>query len=192
MFKFKQPTGSAQALLADFQTAFVALATKEAAKHEADRSENELLQHLNAVSSGGYLQPGSLPTDLQADMSRGSLDAHFKKVQAQQLDSMSNERLDSLQTLANKQYLGRRVVATQPKGADFIEAVWYDQRRGYYNSLYKRPTVGGTIEAILLDRNMLVVKPSWQLRLLNNNLQNYIVYVIDPNTVQPMITLALP
>lgn len=192
MRKNNKQLGTAQELVADFQNALVARATRQAAHDEANHSENELLQHLRAVSSGGYLQPGAMAADVQADVTRGSLDAHFKKVQAEQLDSLSSEQLAVMQAAADTAYIGRRVVATQPKGGDAIEAIWADERQGYRTSPYRRPTVTGTIEAVWLDRNVLIIKPSWQLRLLSGSLQNYAVYVIDPATAVPLVTIALP
>lgn len=184
--------GSGQQLLADFQTAFVSAATIEAAKYEAAQSENELLDHLSAVGGGAYLQPTDMSARERDDLTRNSLDAHIKKVQAQQLSSMSVMQLQQLQAQARTTYVGRKILVTslRPK-SNAIETVWFDQRTGFRSNITHKPKVSGTIQDVLLDRNVLILRPSLGTRLLNTNLESYMIYVIDPTTVKPLVTFTL-
>jgi hypothetical protein len=192
MRRSKNPAGSGQQLLADYQTVFVSAATIEAAKYEANQSENDLIDHLAAVSGGSYLQPGNLTTDVQADLTRTSLDTHIKKVQAKQLDSMNSHQLQELSTQDRALYIGRKIAVTnlRPKG-DAIESVWFDQRAGFRSHVTRKRRVVGTIQDVLLDRNVLIVKPSFSTRLFNTALESYMVYVIDPTSLMPMVEFTL-
>lgn len=187
--KHRQPV-SGQTLVADYQTAFVSAATVEAAKYEASRSENELVQQLEHISAGTYLNPGALAATDQDTLTRASLDAHIKKVQTQQLDTMNAQQLQALVAQDKDLYAGRKVTVTVRTSTEPpIDMVWFDQQNGYRTSVCKKKSVHGTIEEVLLDRNLLVVKPGWGLKLLNSRLQSYLVYVIDPESLQPMVEL---
>ena len=192
MRKPKTDTGSGQQLLADVQTVLVSNATIQAAKSEATRSENELLDHLEAISGGNYLNPGQLSSDAQADLTRTSLDTHIKKVQAQQLDAMNAHQLEDLQAQARTTYLGRKMVVTTlvPKSGA-IEAVWFDQRAGFRTGITHKRKVTGVVLDVLLNRNVLILKPIIGTRLLNSHLESYMVYVIDPATLMPTVDIAL-
>lgn len=192
MRRSKTPSGSGQQLLADYQTVFVSTATIEAAKYEAAQSESDLINHLADVSGGTYLQPGALSSDIQADLTRTSLDTHIKKVQAQQLDSINAQQLQQLLEQDRAIYLGRKIAVTslRPK-SDAIESVWFDQRAGFRSHVTRKRRVVGIIQDVLLDRNVLILKPTFSSRLLNNTLENYMVYVIDPNSLMPMVEFTL-
>ncbi len=183
---------SGQTLLANFQNVFVSKATLETAHYEADRSEDELLQHLQSVSSGAYLQPTALAVDNQDAITKASLDAHIKKVQADQLDSMSAFQFQQLQQESQSTFVGHKVrVSVRLPQRQPIEAVWFDQHNGYRNSPLKRKLISGTIKEVILDKNVLIIKPSIRSRLLNSSLQNYVVYVIDPDNLLPMVDIAI-
>lgn len=191
--RHRQPQAdSGQQLLADFQTVFVSAATTEAAKYEAVRSENALLDHLAAAGGGGYLNPGDLSFDAQADLTRTSLDTHIKKVQAQQLDSMNVRQLQDLQKAARETYIGCKIaVATLQPKSNAIESVWFDQRSGFHSSVTRRRKVTGIVQDVLLDRNVLIIKPPFSARLFNSSLESYMVYVISPDSLMPMVDLTL-
>ena len=184
--------GSGQELVADFQTAFVSAATIEAAKYEAARSEDELVNQLTAVSSGNYLNPGILETDLQARMTHDSLDAHIKKVQARQLESMNAAQLQQLYVQDNQIYRGRKVqIKVLPGYKDIIESVWFNKYKGYRSGIIKKGQITGVIDQVLLDKNTLVLKPTAGSQLFNSELQNYIIYIVDPESLMPMVECTL-
>ena len=189
----KEPkSGSGQELVADFQSAFVSSATIEAAKYEAARSEDELVSQLAAVSNGSYLNPGALESDLQARMTHDSLDAHIKKVQARQLESMNAAQLQQLYVRDNQVYRGRKVQITALKGhTDVIESVWFNKYSGYRTGIIKKGKITGVIDQVLLDKNTLVLRPTSGSKLFNSELQNYLIYVVDPDTLMPMVECTL-
>lgn len=183
---------SGQLLVADYQTAFLALVTAIAAKSEAERSENDLVSQLRYMSGGAYLSPGHMNPELQTDVTRGSLDAHIKKVQAEQLDMASTQQVEALSEQDKHTYVKRRVRITvlSPKETP-IDSVWFSPRTGYRHSTTKRTAVSGTIEEVRLDENVLLVQPSFVTRLMYRELKYYAVYVINPETLEPMVSISL-
>lgn len=176
-------------LLADFQNVWVALATTAAAKYEADRSEHALLQHLNAVGGDTYLQPTQLANS-DSDIAKASLDAHIKKVQADQLNAISLQQIQALVAADNALYKGKRVrVAMLQKNNQSVESVWYNPQTGYTNSPLKYGRVSGFIDEVVLDRNILVLKPTLKTRLLAGALHYYVIYPISPATVTPAVSI---
>jgi hypothetical protein len=187
----RQPL-SGQALVADYQTVFVSTATIEAASYEATRSENELVQQLERISAGTYLNPGALAATDQDAMTRASLDAHIKKVQAQQLHAMNAAQMQQLIEQDRSLYKGRKVHITVRQAASQpVDIVWFDQQNGYRTSPARKKTIVGTVEDVLLDRNLLILRPALGPRLMNSRLQNYLVYIIDPQTFSALIDITV-
>ena len=188
----KKPPVTGQTLISAFQTAFVNAATIQAAKYEASRSEHQLVDELAAMSSGTYLNPGSIANVNPDALGRASLDAHIKKVQAQQLNAMSLAQLQSLIAESKESFTGRKVrINVKDSQQQPIDIVWFDQQNGYRTSVARKRVVSGKIEDIMLDRNMLILKPGAGLRLLNGRLQNYLVYIINPDTLEPMVDITV-
>ncbi len=183
---------SGQLLVANFQTAFLNIATTTVAEHEATRSEAALEDHLAALSGGMYLQPGNLDEGTQHDISRESLDAHIKKIQARQLSALSDAQLEELVTQTKATYQSRKVKVTVLDATNSpLEYIWFNPHTGYRTSTSKKLSVTGTIEEIRLEDNVLLLRPSFWARLPNRELTSYAVYVIDPDTLVPMIELVL-
>ena len=188
----KRPPVEGRSLVNDFQTALVSIATSQAAQFEAQRSESAMVEHLRSLSGGYYLQPGALSSDNTDAVSHASLDAHIKKVQAEQIQRLNTQQLTTLQARTKEDYLNRKVrVNVIGNTTSPIESVWFDPLSGYRNSVNTRKVFNGVIEDILLDKNALVIKPLGMTHLFNKNLQAFIVYVIDPQTFQPTIELTV-
>src|SRR5690349_18129129 len=100
---------SGQVLVSDYQDAFLSATTIEVAKIEAERSESSLLDRLGGLGAGRYLNPGAINIELQTDVTRASLDAHIKKVQAAQLDSIGTQELIRMSAEDQLNYAKRRV-----------------------------------------------------------------------------------
>jgi hypothetical protein len=183
---------SGKQLVADFQTAFVSIATTEAAQYEAERSENDLMDYFASLQNGTYLNPSVITNSSGFGVAKASVDAHIKKVQAQQLMSMNAQQLQSLIEQDKSNYRGRKVRVTVTSSVYTpITSVWFDARNGYRHNQTKKQVVAGTIREVLLDKNMLVLQPTRGSRLLNSGLQNYAIYIIDPETFAPMVEIAL-
>ena len=187
----RDPSLSGQQLLADYQAAFVNRATASVAKAEAERSESMVLDQLASVSAGGYLQPGNLNQAWQTGVTRESIDAHIKKIQAKQLESMSAAQLQAA-IEQDKAYHNHKVRVTvlHPETKP-LEAVWFNRQNGYQNGSYNRMVITGAIEEVLLDRNALVIKPTFVSRTFIPSLHFYVAYIINPDTMEPMVKIDL-
>lgn len=184
-----QPKRTGQQLVADYQTVMVSSSAIDAATYEAERSENELMQYLASTSSGNYLQPGDLGNPDESSIGRASLDAHVKRVQAQQLQALNHEQIRQLSVQDKQDFIGRQVVVEQlDPSRKCIELLWFDAQNGYRSNPTNKRRIYGIVEDVLLDKNILLIKPRLRNRLLMSNLQSYVVYVIDPVSAQPLVS----
>lgn len=159
---------------------------------EAERSETELMQRLNEASRGSLLNPSNLQAVGQDYVVRASLDAHIKKVQAEQLQSMTSTQISQLIMEDQLAYRGKRVrITVLDNDFEPFDAVWFDRQSGYRTSTYRKRTIEGKIEEVGIEKNMLVIKPKRLMQLLAGNLQYYIAYVINPDTLQPAVEITL-
>lgn len=189
MKRHTQPKRTGQQLVADYQTVMVSSSAIDAAAYEAERSENELMQYLASTSSGNYLQPGDLGNPDESSIGRASLDAHVKRVQAQQLQALNHEQIMQLSALDKQDFIGRQVIIEQlDPSRKCIELLWFDTQNGYRSNPTNKRRIYGIVEDVLLDKNILLIKPRLRNRLLTSNLQGYVVYVIDPVSAQPLVS----
>lgn len=183
---------SGDALVADYETVIVSGVTIETAKYQAKHSEDSAINFLNSINSGSFLNPANIPTDTQETITRASVDAHIKKVQAQQMEEMGALQLQQLADKAHVRYKGKKVeVTVLNKAMRPIESAWFDNRYGWRKGDYNRNTLTGVIDEVLLDKNALILKPAFFSRMFNSSLKNYFVYIIDPNSLSPMVKLRL-
>jgi hypothetical protein len=179
-------------LIADFQSAIAALATAEYAANQAESTENAVVSELHSLSSQTYLNPGSISPVRQNDIGRASLNAHVMKVQAAQLQQMSQEQLSVLQTRVTDYYVGRKVRITALDGGESpFDSVWFNDQTGYRSNPLNRSVISGKITEVNLDKNLIVLKPRLFPRLINREFTAYFVYVLDSNNLQPAVTIDL-
>ncbi len=182
---------TAQQLVADYQTALAAIASSQLASSEAERSESELLQQLNYWSRGGYLNPGTIDTTQHYDVSRASLDAHVKKIQAQQLTQFTAQQLTELAANAQASFVGKklRITSLQPLADSPFDVLWFNSYNGFRSNPMRKQSITGVVEQVLLNKNILIIRPPRLPRLLNKELSAYVVYVINPMTMQPAVDI---
>lgn len=176
-------------LVEQFKNALILRSTVQYAKEEAERSEQETVQGLDAISRGTYLNPSVVPVDLQNQLTRASVDAHIKKVQANQIDQSSRQQMAELQENANKKYVGRKVIVTILNGLEKpVESIWLNPNSGqYYNGVLNTKSVTGTIEELMLEKNALLLKPHFWSRVGAKNRKYFLVYVISPDTLEAFV-----
>lgn len=191
MVKNNEPL-TGQQLVADYQSTLLSMATAQAAEFEAKRSEDDLINNLVATSAGNYLNPEGMNEDLGNNAARASLDAHIKKIQAEQIKSMSSVQLQDMIDKDQQDYKGKKVsISVIDKEFQPIEAMWFDQRKGYTNSIYKVKKIEGFIEEILLDKNALIIKPKLLRRLIVNDLKYFAIFVINPTSLEPAVEIKI-
>ncbi len=182
-------------LVSDFLAAMTNRAAAETAQVIAEQTEKDTLQTLavTGTAPGGYLSPGSIPQPFQQDLVRSSLDAHVKKVQAEQVRALAANQLTQMQIQNEAVYLNRRAqitvldASTQP-----IESYWLNEQTGQESiGVIKKPTIKGFVRTISLERNLLILEPTLSARLLNPARKYFLVYVINPQTLTPAVKINL-
>lgn len=192
MKKTDKPVLSGQLLVADFQSAYIGLATAEIAQAQAHRSEEAIVSELQSLSSQSYLNPGGINPVRQNDIGRASVNAHVMKVQAEQLQQMSYQQLSVLQDQLSANYVGKKVLVTPLQASETpFDTVWLNNQTGYRTNPNTKKRIKGTITEISLEKNLLVIKPTMFPRMINSELNAYFVYVIDPANAQPAVEITL-
>lgn len=186
------PLARGAKLVADFQATMVNLAGAEFSAQEARASEKRALQELEYLSSGTVLNPAYIPAESNQEIARSSIDAHIKKVQSEQIQQLTKAQLVVMSNDDKTQFVDR-AVAVRPRTLDPtpIESIWLDKRRGYTKGSVKTTQLKGTIQDVLLSKNVLLVKPTWSSRFFNPARKLFIVYVIDPTSLQPLVELSI-
>lgn len=183
---------SGQQLVADFQSTMLALATSDAAQREAIRSEQELLSNLAASSGGNYLNPNNVGSISNDAVAKASLDTHIKKVQAEQIKSLSASQYKATVEDDNKAYIGKKIrITSLSKDYKPFESMWFDPKTGYKSYEFNKNSIEGSIEELLFDKNALLIKPKMMRRLFVNDMKFFIVYVINPSTLEPAVDIKL-
>lgn len=186
------PELSGQQLVADYQSVFINMATSETARQMAEQSERMILEQLGQVSQGEFLKPSNLGSDWQAGLTRESINAHVKKAQAAQLNELSNTQLIEMVEVDTKAWVGKKVrITSLSKNIKPFDAVWFDKRTGYRTSQFTGQSISGRIQEVLLDKNVLIIKPLWAKHLLVPNLHLYATYIIGPDTLEPIVNISL-
>lgn len=184
-----------QLLVADFQSAFANLVTMETAKYAAEQSEQATMQTLQTAgaNNGIYVTPHDIPANAQEVLVRSSLDAHIKKVQAQQIASYTAAQISQLEIDDIAKYQGKKVqITVRDLEIGAVESYWYDQKTGQESrGVIKAKTIKGTIEELSFKKNLLVIKPLLASRILLSARKYFLVSVINPETLAPLISIDL-
>ncbi|MCA9327401.1 hypothetical protein KDA14_02625 [Candidatus Saccharibacteria bacterium] len=179
-------------LVADFQATMINLAGAEISAAEAAESEQLATGALRYFNGEGVLNPSLIPSDSNAQIARASVDAHIKKIQAEQYKQMSQDQLAEKLQQTNRDYKNRPVtIRVLDPAKKPIESLWFNKQRGFTTGTVNTKQLKAVIEEVWLDKNTLLVKPRLVSRVFEPNRKNYLVYIIDPETVQPMVELEL-
>jgi hypothetical protein len=180
-------------LVDQFKDALIMRSSALYASEEAVRSENETVSGLDAISRGNYLNPSSVPEDLQNQIARASVDAHIKKVQAKQLNENSKYQLEEMKLSLNEKFNGKKIkVTVLNKKQKPIESIWYDPKfNDYYNGILDTNGISGKIQEILLDKNAILVKPNFLSRISASNRKLFMVFIINPDDLLPLVSLEI-
>ena len=179
-------------LLASFQSALLSSATVDAAKAAAESSEATTLSYLDTVSQGSFLQPENIPGTTHESIARASVDAHIKKVQAKQIADLNDQQMTQAQKELLRSYVGRqaRISPLNPR-FQAIRSIWFDIRNGYREGVVSRGSVSGIIDDMRLDEGILILSPRGLNKLLNSSLRSYVVQVVDPGSLQPLVNIRI-
>lgn len=185
---------SGSELVADFQSAIANLVTMETAKYAAKQSENEAIRTIETVSSnsnGVFVTPGDIQVAAQQSLLRSSLDTHIKKVQAQQIESFTAAQISAIEQKDSNRFCGKKVhIAVADSSLNPIESYWYDDRSGQESrGVIKAKSVKGTLEEISFSKNLLIIKPLLASRMILSSRKYFVVSVINPQTLMPLVNV---
>lgn len=178
-------------LVAEFQAVMINEVGVSVSAAEAAQSEKLATDALRYFSQVDILNPTLIPSDSNNQIARASVDAHIKKIQAAQYESLGKEQLAQMQSNATR-YIHKPVtIRVLERSKKPIESVWFSKQKGYYTGVVNTNSLKGVIEEIWFDKNAILLKPRTVSRMFEPARKNYIVYVIDPATLQPMIEIEL-
>lgn len=191
-----QLVASGQLLVADFQSALVNQETAATAKLEAERSEQLAVESITYNSPGTnqvFITPRDIPEETQAAVAQASVDAHMKKVQAEQIAHYSAAQIDQMEQEDLAKYKGKKVtINVLDASAQPIETFWFNNKTGEQNqTIYKKSTIKGVIDDINLRNNLLILKPTMFSKVVLPSRKAFLVYVINPYTLSPAVSLQL-
>ncbi len=177
-------------LVADFQSAMINLISTEVSAQEAKHSEEVAMGQLNYFGGEGILNPRLIPSESNDGITRASIDAHIKKVQAEQIEHLSRIQLIEMKENNQKLYVGKRIeVKVIEPSKKPIESLWFDKYKGYSNGVLKTKIISGEIKEVWLEKNALLLIPNLISRTINPGRKFYVVYIINPTTIQPMVEI---
>lgn len=189
------PKADKQLANASLITAFESVATNLSAMYTAQfsakRSEQETVQILEQLGAhnGLYLTPEDIPDDVKEQLTRTSLDAHLQKVQSEQITAVAMQQLHGQEQDLQRNFIGKKISL---RAVDTVfkpfESAWTDGAGQMKTSALKTNHLKGIIDSILLEQNLLVLRPSLSLRLISPNTKSYLVHVINPETLTAAVS----
>lgn len=183
------------ALVADFTAALTNLATAETAKYAASQTEQQTIQTINqaAPQNSVYVTPQDMSPAMQATVARSSVDAHLKKVQAEQITAYTEQQLVQMEQAARDNYIGRKVkIKVLDRQFKPLEALWFSSKTGHSSqTAVKYKQIKGVVDDLSLRKNAVVLRPTITSKLFIPDRKFIIVYVINPANLQPAVEIEL-
>jgi hypothetical protein len=182
-----------QEMVHEFASAIANAAVANGLKYEAERNEELALQNIASVGAGNsiHVTPQDIPVDQQAYIAKASVDAHMQKVQALQVAAYTDQQVHLAELSVKEKYRDKKVTAqvliTDPWPVD---TCWRDNYNRYHINQHGPKKVSGVIEDIDLRQNFIIIRPSKLSHVVNNTIEFHRVYIIKPDTMQPMVTLS--
>jgi hypothetical protein len=180
-------------LVSDFQNSFMTKLTIETSKAQAKISEVDALDKIANYKNPNdiYLSPTDLPVDDKESIQNASLDAHLKKVQASQIENYGNQKISELKNEVDTKYRNRKIkITVLNKKIKPIHNAWIDSR---YGRIYYVKNIGNSVSGSILEvnlkENFIKVRPNIGRKLINHNLDHYIIEVLNPADFSPLIKI---
>lgn len=144
------------------------------------------------AQNGLYVTPHDMNSEVQAEFAAVSADAQLKRMQSSQISAATQSNLIEHNELLNKAFVKKKLhfTASDPKYKPF-ESVWFNPQTGGTDTvLLKTNSITGVVENINLEQNLVVLRPSLIQRKLNPNRGFLLVYIINPVTLDPAVTVS--
>ncbi len=181
-------------LVSSYQLAIVNLSTAITAEYHAKLSEQRAVNYISNApvnENSIYVTPQDIPDHMQDTLANTSMDAHMKKVQAEQISRKTSNDTILLEQLAKRDYAHKKVQVTILEANQHpVESYWQHNKSGKVTTgQVKSKKIKGTIEDINLNKNLLILKPTRLSRTFNPERKLFAIYVINPDSLQPMISI---
>jgi len=190
-----KPVISGDLLVSDFISAMTNLTTAETAKYVASQTEQQTMDELRNVSAHTnpvFLTPADIDPQAQAHIARQSLDAHLQKAQSEQISTFTAQQVAQMEVEDRQNYKGKKVQITIiDKAFEPIESIWQDKRTGQYRRGVMKKAMKGVIEEVDFRQNRLVIKPTFVGGLLVPDRKFFLVYPVNPETLQAAVKLTI-
>ncbi len=190
-----QLSNSDAGLIADFQTALMTLSTIEGAKAQATQAELTTLQQFAVFrqTNQPYVLPQDVPLAEHEKLTRASLDAHLQKVQSEQIEQYGADRIASIRAMANATYQGKKVrVRVLYNEIQPLHNCWRDKLTGQlYFAKNQSMSITGTLQEINLLENYIRLAPTLGRKFVNQTLEYYLVEILEPASLHPMVAITL-
>ena len=164
-------------------------------KHEAEQNEQRALSSIASAGSYGavYVLPQDIPVDQQAIIAKTSVNAHMQKAQALQAEAYSAQQQQIQEQLLRSKYVGLKVlVRVMSNSQSPVETCWRNKKTGELSYTQWSPKkLAGIIQDIDLEKNSITMRPTRLRRSMNQAVQYYRVYIMNPDNAQPMVSLTI-
>ncbi|MDQ5885683.1 MAG: hypothetical protein QG628_80 [Patescibacteria group bacterium] len=183
-------------LIAAYQSAITNRSTAQTAQHQARLSEQHAVSYISeapASSNSVFVTPNDIPRNMQDTLAKASLDAHMKKVQADQITDKTERELQTLERDCKQKYINKKVqVSILEAHQNPVESYWQNSKTGKVTTgQIKNKRIKGTIEDIVLSKNLLILAPTKVSKIFNPERKLIAVYIINPTTLSPMVAIKL-
>lgn len=183
-------------LVADFHSSLINLVTNEVAQAQAKHSEQnitEALKYSSGAVNGVFIQPTDITPAAAEYVMKNSVDAHLKKVQAEQINSYTTEQVTQLETEDISKYKGRKLRITKlDETKDTFVPLFANNHTGQFrHGTFTGKSITGAVEDMSFENNTLVVVPGLTSRTLVPDRKYFLVHVINMDTLVPAVKIEL-
>lgn len=156
----------------------------------SDEHMQQLVSHLPA-RNGLYVTPQDMDEQLRADFMAKSADVQLKKIQSAQISQATTSQIHQLEQALLKDLKGKKMTFTlRDKSFQPFDALWYKPQSGGLESVsLTTHQISGKIHDISLEQNLVVLTPGTLQRRINPNRKFFIVYIINPMTLEPAVSV---
>lgn len=176
-------------LIQAFVDALNNLSTSITAKTYAKQLENQLLANIKSMSNNhAVLATNDIPVTAADQLIKESLNAHISTAQSEQIELAVLENIQNTESQMRDKYLNKKI-SLQTIESEFnpFLAAYFDSQTGVRVSEYKAKKVKGKIQDLSIEKNLIIIKPTYFASKITPNRIAYYVNVVNPNTLVPAV-----
>ena len=185
---------SENSLIEEYKAAQMSLLAVSQARTNANYTEQKTIERLHGLKIDGavLVNPSDVPEELKNPITFESLNAHFQKIQALQIEAHNSQELERLSQKAEEKYKGKKVVikVLENKMHPVAIGLRLKGRSELFYASSKAGKFSGIITNINLAGNSMMLKPTAAVSLFNSSIKNYKLFVIDPRNFKPLVSIS--